>query len=96
MQCLGWCDRLQASSHILIAFFELECDQPVAARLLVMAVVQVNAQSENQKPLTLALSRRERGLTVVFGRRTPPEIPSRMRILNGAQIGSLSLGRGPG
>jgi hypothetical protein len=34
-----------------IALFQLECGQPVGARLLVMAVVQANAQSENQKPL---------------------------------------------
>jgi hypothetical protein len=29
------------------------------------------SNSHSEKPLTLALSRRERGLTVVFGRATP-------------------------
>jgi hypothetical protein len=50
----------------------------------------------DQKPLTLALSRRERGLTELFGRTTPTwdiELNANFERLT---IGSLSLGRGLG
>ncbi|SDS91446.1 hypothetical protein SAMN05216496_2761 [Pseudomonas sp. Z003-0.4C(8344-21)] len=53
--------------------------------------IELNATFENQQPLTLALSRRERGLTAVDVRDTLTEIPSRTRILKSPKIGSLSL-----
>jgi len=50
----------------------------------------------DQEPLTLALSRRERGLTVVLGRGTPTCDTPVNSGFESPQIGPLSLGRGLG
>jgi hypothetical protein len=50
----------------------------------------------DQEPLTLALSRRERGLTVVFGRGTPTCDTALNSDSERPTTGSLSLGRGLG
>jgi len=53
-------------------------------------------QEPDQEPLTLALSRRERGLTVVFGRGTATRHIQSNANSKIPQVGPLSLGRGLG
>ena len=53
-------------------------------------------QKPDQEPLTLALSRRERGLTGVLGRTTPTCDTESNSGFESTQIGPLALGRGLG